>query len=627
MQKIQNAIIIIVCCVLIPAIYGADRKTTTTYHVSVTGNDSNDGMEETPLKTISAAAEKALPGDTITIHEGVYRERINPPRGGTANEQRIVYQAAPGEDVVIKGSEVITGWEKVEHETWRVVLENEFFGDFNPYQEPISGPWFNRNERDTHPGAVYLNEHWLTEAAARQEVLQPVEGPPLWFAEVDDENTTILAQFEGVDPNRENVEINVRQSVFYPEKTGINYLTVRGFTMEQAATPWAPPTAEQVGLIGTHWSKGWIIENNTIRYSACVGITLGKYGDEFDNTHDYNKTIQRALANGWSKGNIGHHIVSNNHIYYCEQAGIAGSLGAVFSTITGNEIHDIHIRRLFNGAEMAGIKIHAAIDMVIRDNHVYRTNRGIWLDWMAQGARITGNLLHDNAANSNLWSRWGGHCLGGEEDMFLEVNHGPIVVDNNIMLSPTAIKDRSQGVLFAHNLVTGQYLQYPDFRETPYHKPHSTDVVALHDIASGDKYYYNNLFAGRFSLRNVERTELPVRMHGNVFVDSAAPSTREPNPLVQLDFDPELGITDKADGVYLHIAFNKEWVEHKGRLVTSEKLANPIIPDVPYENPDGTPFRINTDYFGQTRERGPVYPGPFKEGQEGQQIIKVWPKE
>jgi len=68
--------------------------------------------------------------------------------------------------------------------------------------------------------------------------------------------------------------------VFYPRETGRNFITVRGFTLEHAATNWAPPTAEQVGLIGTHWSKGWIIENNTISHSRCVGITLGKYGDE-----------------------------------------------------------------------------------------------------------------------------------------------------------------------------------------------------------------------------------------------------------------------------------------------------------------------------------------------------------
>jgi alpha-N-arabinofuranosidase len=59
---------------------------------------------------------------------------------------------------------------------------------------------------------------------------------------------------------------------------------VRGFTLAHAATPWAPPTAEQIGVIGTHWSRGWLIENNNIHHSICVGVTLGKYGDDWDNT-------------------------------------------------------------------------------------------------------------------------------------------------------------------------------------------------------------------------------------------------------------------------------------------------------------------------------------------------------
>ena len=36
---------------------------------------------------------------------GTYRERINPARGGESDEKRIVYRAAPGEKVEIKGSE------------------------------------------------------------------------------------------------------------------------------------------------------------------------------------------------------------------------------------------------------------------------------------------------------------------------------------------------------------------------------------------------------------------------------------------------------------------------------------------------------------------------------------------
>ena len=166
--------------------------------------------------------------------------------------------------------------------------------------------------------------------------------------------------------------------------------------MRHAATPWAPPTAEQIGLIGTHWSKGWIIENNVISHSVCSGIALGKHGDEFDNTsantaEGYVKTIERAHAHAiaWTKENIGHHIVRNNTISHCEQAGIVGSLGPVFSVVTGNTIHDIHVRRLFTGAEMAGIKFHAAIDTEISRNHIYRTCRGLWLDWMAQGTRVS----------------------------------------------------------------------------------------------------------------------------------------------------------------------------------------------------------------------------------------------
>jgi len=87
------------------------------YHVSVNGNDENDGSLAKPFKTISAAANVAMPGDVITVHAGVYREQITPPRGGNSEQERIVYQAAKGEKVEIKGSEVIKGWQKAENDT------------------------------------------------------------------------------------------------------------------------------------------------------------------------------------------------------------------------------------------------------------------------------------------------------------------------------------------------------------------------------------------------------------------------------------------------------------------------------------------------------------------------------
>ena len=71
------------------------------YHVSPEGRDENTGLLSSPLRTISAAARLARPGDVITVHEGVYRERISPPRGGRFDQERIVYQAVPGEKVII----------------------------------------------------------------------------------------------------------------------------------------------------------------------------------------------------------------------------------------------------------------------------------------------------------------------------------------------------------------------------------------------------------------------------------------------------------------------------------------------------------------------------------------------
>ena len=68
-----------------------------------------------------------------------------------------------------------------------------------------------------------------------------------WYTEQDEDYTVIYANFQGADPNRENVEINVRRNCFFPDKTGVNYITLSGFAVKQAATTWAPPTAWQEG--------------------------------------------------------------------------------------------------------------------------------------------------------------------------------------------------------------------------------------------------------------------------------------------------------------------------------------------------------------------------------------------
>ena len=147
-------------------------------HVALKGRDSNPGTPAAPLRTIQRAADLTLPGDVITVHAGVYRERIAPPRGGSSETERIVYQAAPGEKVEIAGSEIVKGWVKGAGDTWSVRIPNGFFGAFNPYRELIHGDWFSPTPKDRtyHRGSVYLNGDWLMEAAKQDEAMGAAHG-------------------------------------------------------------------------------------------------------------------------------------------------------------------------------------------------------------------------------------------------------------------------------------------------------------------------------------------------------------------------------------------------------------------------------------------------------------------
>ena len=61
------------------------------------GSDTAQGGPDNPFRTIGHAAQVAMPGDIVIVHDGVYREWVDPRRGGTCEADRIVYRAADGE--------------------------------------------------------------------------------------------------------------------------------------------------------------------------------------------------------------------------------------------------------------------------------------------------------------------------------------------------------------------------------------------------------------------------------------------------------------------------------------------------------------------------------------------------
>ena len=644
------------------------------YHVSKTGNDFNKGSASEPFLTISKAAQMAESGDTVIVHEGIYREWVKPSNGGLSSLKPVIYEAANGEKVVIKGSERIDTWENVEGYMWRAVVPNTIFGDYNPYRERVWGDWLEYPaDYYLHTGDVYLNGKSFYEAQSIDQVKNPVKrikgaNPPWlvdselilypedtlyqWFAEVDNENTTIYANFQGKNPNEELVEINVRKCCFYPERTGLNYITVRGFEMAQAACPWAPPTAEQPGLLGAHWSKGWIIENNIIHDAKCSGISIGKEISTGHNLCSKYKTkpgyqyqmeaVFRGKQIGWDKENIGSHIVRNNTIYDCGQNGIVGHMGCIFSKIYGNHIYNIGIKHEFFGWEIAGIKLHAAIDVEISHNNIHHCTLGTWLDWQAQGTRISKNLYY-----------------GNNRDLMIEVTHGPHLIDNNIFASAYNLENAAQGGAYVHNIFCGIIRRAAVLnRATPYHFPHSTDIAGTTFVYGGDDRFYQNIFVGD----GTEHTDKNVPHHGtsgydectesmeeysqtvrsrgigdvemfesvrqpayidiNCYFNKASVFDREKNKYVS-DNNPNANVFERDGKTYFEITADKEAAAMMTSIIDTCKLGYTRIAECAFEAPDGNPIAIDRDYFDNLRSITPSA-GPVEGLKEGYNCFQVW---
>lgn len=635
------------------------------YHVAKTGSDTGQGTKQDPFLTINKAASVAMPGDTIIVHEGEYREWVKPKHGGLSDRRRITYQAAEGEKVVIKGSERIQDWENVEGTIWKVVLPNEFFGDYNPYKEKLFGDWVVYNP-GRHLGDVYLNgmsfyeaeeydqlknpevrtetlDHWTNTTV---KVVNPEQTKYLWYADVDEKNTTIYANFHGANPNEELVEINVRKACFYPEETGLDYITVRGFEMCHAATPWTPPTADQPGLIGPHWSKGWIIEDNIIHDSKCSGISIGKESSTGRNYSSVRKdkpgyhyqieTVFSALRAGWSKEKVGSHIIRNNVIYDCGQNGIVGHLGCVFSEIYNNHIYNIGIKREFYGHEIAGIKLHAAIDVQIHDNRIHDCSLGTWLDWQVQGTRVSRNIYYRNS-----------------RDLFVEVTSGPFIIDHNILTADYALDNHAQGGAYVNNLIAGKMAHFKMLdRSTPYHLPHSTEIAGFAPVYGGDDRFFNNIFVGKEGVEKVgtahfngyttsleeyiekvhqkegdhevyNTVEQPVYINQNAYLQEAEAFEREEVKLEVKDVQPNVQIIEEGNEVYLSIELPDEFESFLGDVHSSNTLERTRISDAEFENPDGSDVILDTDLLGNKKD-GKAIIGPISELKAGKNYIKVW---
>lgn len=640
---------------------------TNCIHVDKKGSDCGLGNVESPFLTIDKAASVAQPGDSIIVHEGIYREEITHINTGLSESRRISFEAAKDEQVIIKGSEEITGWQQIDGNIWKVEIDNKIFKDFNPFATKLFGDWL-AVDNDKSLGQVYLNDQSLFEVSEYEQLVDPKlveetldhwtnkqvtydykdQSICVWYAKVEKDITTIYVNFHDYNPNNEVTEINVRKSAFRPFKMHTNYITIRNFEIANVATQWSPPTAAQTGMIDTHWSKGWIIENNKLYNAVCSAIAIGKEISTGDNLNTYRKdkpgyqyqieTVFKAVNSDWNKETIGSHIVRNNVIHDCGQNAVVGHLGSAFSKIYNNHIYNIGNKREFFGYEIAGIKLHAAIDTQVYNNYVHNCSLGMWFDWQTQGTRISKNIFNDNT-----------------RDLFVEVSSGPYIVDNNILTADYALDNHAQGGAYVNNIINGEIVHRLMLdRATPYHVPHSTLIAGFAPVYGGDDRFYNNIFIGQEGIPNVgteiyngyntslsefkeavakeegdhesfHKIKQPVYIEDNAYFNKANQFNREDRNFIDENVNPNLSIVEEGNEVYLNISVPESFIEFKGKVYDTETLPKVRIVDADFEAENGNSLTLNTDLNDELRENESMI-GPLQTLATGNNKVKIWTK-
>ncbi|MBO7335679.1 MAG: hypothetical protein J6U42_01940, partial [Lachnospiraceae bacterium] len=252
------------------------------------------------------------------------------------------------------------------------------------------------------------------------------------------------------------------------------------------------------------------------------------------------------------------------------------------------------------------------------------------------------------------------------EDIFVEVSHGPTLIDNNLLLSDCAIRMCTQCFAVVHNFIAGSIVgvgqgvcngtaELPSPRYTPYHVPHSTNIAGFMTILHGDARFYNNIFVQQPVRPVTEKVRksfsgpdawahlnldvgtcvydgymtadeyfemlkagtdrerfyrpLPVYTGGNVYFNGAKPCDTESDAYVDSKNNVTFSISED-DGKITFESNCYEFLPDKAfELISTASLGEAFEPEEPFENPDGTPITFDTDLYGNKRKR--IIPGPI----------------
>ena len=288
----------------------------------------------------------------MNLLAGEYRgQNASFARSGTAAAP-ITLQAAPGAAVVIKGSDVLSGW------TRQGSTDVYTHGNFNHY----FGSW-GANPSDARSKA---RNQLFVDGAYVQEVASASALQPGTFY-VDKASRQVQVRLGGgADPNQRTVEASVTGDALL-KTNGHDHLVVRGLNFAHAAN--APQDFAAVQVRGG--SDHVLVDSVTVQYAAGAGISVG--GND--------NTIRNSRFN--HNGQQGIHSANTTNLL------VKNSETSCNNTLPGKQYDP--------GWEAGGNKFvrsrNAVVDGLVAHHNI---GSGIWFDVNNQNATIKNSISHDN---------------------------------------------------------------------------------------------------------------------------------------------------------------------------------------------------------------------------------------
>lgn len=445
----------------------------TFYVDAVNGNDGNDGSIGSPLATIQAGANAASAGDTVMIHAGVYRETVNVPVSGNAANP-IIFQAVPGEEVIVSGADLVSGWSLapgVGSNVWQATVNWDADGNRDGNTLFVNGElkYEARQGGENDPlniddwGLLQRNRLSTGESSFRADDLigfpnDHWNGGKIKFHVTDFSfDTKTIADFNGgnglitfdsptgIVTHKQDNGYYIYDTINALDQAGEWFKAAGSNTLYYQAEPGQNPNNLEIEFK----RRGFAFDVEGRDYIHIKDITFRGASIDTDGNTDHNIYSDNAFY-AYDKANVGRFNISGDYNVFRDNEvshvwGSFASVSGLRNSIVNNFIHDIG----FNATSRA-ISAASAEELLVSHNTVRNYARS-FMDGYPVRSEVAYNVFEDGGNLS--WDTGVFDADGGGGDSSYSIFHHNIFRDNTDSRGIfEAFYGRNNNAVVHHNL-------------------------------------------------------------------------------------------------------------------------------------------------------------------------------